>query len=55
MVAALVLTLVGGFDPGADYLWIALVIVWALTVPHMALTARIDRKALASGKHTASV
>jgi len=47
MLVAVGLTLVGGFDLSADYLWIALVIVWALTVPHMALTARIDYKALA--------
>jgi len=55
MVVALALTLVGGFDPRADYLWIALVIVWALTVPHMALTARIDRRALAGDRQPASV
>lgn len=29
-----------------EYLWIALVVVWALTVPHMALTWRLDRKVL---------
>ena len=29
-----------------QFLWITLVIVWALTVPHMAVTARLDRKAL---------
>ena len=29
-----------------QFLWITLVIVWALTVPHMAVTARMDRKAL---------
>ena len=27
-------------------LWVSLVVVWALTVPHMAVTARLDRKAL---------
>jgi Brp/Blh family beta-carotene 15,15'-monooxygenase len=47
MVVAAALTIVGGWDLSADYLWIALVIVWALTVPHMALTARIDYRALA--------
>ena len=29
-----------------QFLLITLVIVWALTVPHMAVTARMDRKAL---------
>lgn len=45
MVAALVITFVGGWAL-TDYLWIALVVVWALTVPHMALTWRLDRSAL---------
>jgi Brp/Blh family beta-carotene 15,15'-monooxygenase len=27
-------------------LWVSRVVVWALTVPHMAVTARLDRKAL---------
>jgi Brp/Blh family beta-carotene 15,15'-monooxygenase len=30
-----------------DFFWMALVIVWALTVPHMAVTAKLDRSALA--------
>ena len=29
-----------------QFLWVSLVVVWALTVPHMAVTARLDRKAL---------
>ena len=29
-----------------DFFWMALVIVWALTVPHMAITAKLDRSAL---------
>lgn len=29
-----------------DFLWMALVVVWALTVPHMAVTAKLDRSAL---------
>ena len=45
MVAALAITFVGGWAI-TDYLWIALVVVWALTVPHMALTWRLDRAAL---------
>ncbi len=46
MLAAAALAVLGGWNLGSDYLWIALVIVWALTVPHMALTARIDYRAL---------
>ena len=30
-----------------DFFWMALVVVWALTVPHMMVTARLDRAALA--------
>ena len=45
MVVAGVLTFAGGWTLD-DYLWIALVVVWALTVPHMALTWRLDRKVL---------
>jgi Brp/Blh family beta-carotene 15,15'-monooxygenase len=29
-----------------DFFWMALVVVWALTVPHMAVTAKLDRRAL---------
>jgi Brp/Blh family beta-carotene 15,15'-monooxygenase len=29
-----------------DFFWMALVVVWALTVPHMMVTARLDRAAL---------
>lgn len=49
MLVALGITIVGGWDPSASYLWFALVLVWALTVPHMALTARLDAKALSRG------
>lgn len=38
----------GGFE--ADFLWVTLVIIWALTVPHMALTWRLDRQALNLGR-----
>jgi len=31
----------------ANYLWYLLVVVWALTVPHMIVTSKIDQKALA--------
>lgn len=49
MVAALAITFVGGWAI-TDYLWIALVVVWALTVPHMALTWRLDKEALLAEK-----
>lgn len=45
IVAALTI-LFRGDSLSNQFLWITLVIVWALTVPHMAVTARIDRKAL---------
>jgi beta-carotene 15,15'-dioxygenase len=54
MVAALAITFVGGWAI-TDYLWIALVVVWALTVPHMALTWRLDRAALTTDPSTADV
>lgn len=35
-----------GFSLSQDLLWYLLVVVWALTVPHMLLTLRLDVKAL---------
>lgn len=35
-----------GFDLPSEILWYLLVVIWALTVPHMALTARLDARAL---------
>ncbi len=35
-----------GFNISQELLWYLLVVVWALTVPHMALTLRLDVKAL---------
>ena len=35
-----------GTDFDDDFFWMALVVVWALTVPHMAVTAKLDRAAL---------
>lgn len=35
-----------GHDFTDDFFWMALVVVWALTVPHMMVTARLDRAAL---------
>jgi len=45
IVVGLVVAFRGG-SVSDQFLWITLVIVWALTVPHMAVTARLDRKAL---------
>lgn len=38
-----------GFDLSQQLLWLLLVVIWALTVPHMALTARLDFRALGKG------
>lgn len=38
-----------GFDLSQQLLWLLLVVIWALTVPHMALTARLDIRALRKG------
>lgn len=46
MVVAGGLTLWTGGQLGTDFLWVTLVVIWALTVPHMALTWRLDRRAL---------
>lgn len=48
MVVAGGITLVGGWAV-TEYLWVALAVVWALTVPHMALTWRLDQSALRDG------
>jgi hypothetical protein len=42
------LTLTRGTDLSTELLWYGLVVVWALTVPHMLLTLRLDVKALGS-------
>ena len=36
-----------GKDFTDRFFWMALVVVWALTVPHMAVTAKLDKAALA--------
>lgn len=41
--------LIGMQTPGKlsdEYLWLSLVLVWALTVPHMMVTAKLDKAAL---------
>jgi Brp/Blh family beta-carotene 15,15'-monooxygenase len=48
IVFTVMLGLVQGFEVGQDLLWYLLVVIWALTVPHMALTLRLDIKALRS-------
>lgn len=45
MVLAGAIVAIGGWGI-SQYLWSALVLVWALTVPHMALTWRLDKKVL---------
>jgi Brp/Blh family beta-carotene 15,15'-monooxygenase len=45
IVAALIV-LIRGDSLDDQFLWVSLVVIWALTVPHMAVTARLDRKAL---------
>ena len=45
-VIAALIVLLRGDSLDDQYLWVSLVVIWALTVPHMAVTARLDRKAL---------
>ena len=45
----IVAILIGLQTPGQlsdEFLWLSLVVVWALTVPHMMVTARLDKAAL---------
>ena len=44
VVAGLVLFGENNFSD--DFLWLLLVVIWALTVPHMMVTAKLDRGAL---------
>jgi Brp/Blh family beta-carotene 15,15'-monooxygenase len=50
MLAAAVITYLGGWQINS-YIWVTLVVVWALTVPHMALTWRLDQKVLITSKN----
>ena len=45
-VVAALIVLLRGDSLDDQFLWVSLVVVWALTVPHMAVTARLDRRAL---------
>ena len=53
-VAAAGIGLVTGGELETQLLWFVLVLVWALTVPHMLLTARLDRRALIGSRATAA-
>ena len=46
LIVAIGLLLMRPAQFGSSLLWSALVIVWALTVPHMAITSRFDLRAL---------
>ena len=41
----------GTTELSSDFLWIILVIIWALTVPHMATTAKFDLRAFKNSLH----
>jgi len=45
-VVAAAIVIFRGDSLDDQFLWVSLVVVWALTVPHMAVTARLDRQAL---------
>jgi Brp/Blh family beta-carotene 15,15'-monooxygenase len=46
LLVAAALLLLGDDNFTDDFLWYLLVVIWALTVPHMMVTAKLDRKAL---------
>ena len=46
VIVALLIALLDTTNIDASYLWYLLVVVWALTVPHMMVTSRIDQKSL---------
>ncbi len=45
-VVAAAIVIFRGDSLDDQFLWVSLAVVWALTVPHMTVTARLDRKAL---------
>lgn len=51
VVFTIVLGLTTGFNLQVDLLWYMLVVIWALTIPHMALTARLDVKPMGWGRN----
>lgn len=46
LIVAASLVLFGENNFTDDFLWLLLVVIWALTVPHMMVTAKLDRGAL---------
>ena len=46
VVVALLIAILDSSNIDASYLWYLLVVVWALTVPHMLVTLKIDQSAL---------
>jgi Brp/Blh family beta-carotene 15,15'-monooxygenase len=46
VAVALAIAVLDSTNIDASYLWYLLVVVWALTVPHMLVTSRIDQEAL---------
>ncbi len=46
LLVAAVLVIFGENNFTDDFLWLLLVVIWALTVPHMMVTAKLDRGAL---------
>jgi Brp/Blh family beta-carotene 15,15'-monooxygenase len=47
VIVALLIAILDTTNIDASYLWYLLVVVWALTVPHMMVTTKIDRESLA--------
>jgi predicted ABC-type sugar transport system permease subunit len=47
VIVALLIAVLDTTNIDASYLWYLLVVVWALTVPHMMVTIKIDQKSLA--------
>ena len=47
VLVALLIAIFDTTNSDASYLWYLLVVVWALTVPHMMVTTKIDQKSLA--------
>jgi Brp/Blh family beta-carotene 15,15'-monooxygenase len=47
VIVALLIAVLDTTNIDASYLWYLLVVVWALTVPHMMVTTKIDQKSLA--------
>jgi len=45
MVIVVVLAVISDQGISSSFLWLALVTVWSLTVPHMIVTAKLDRAA----------